>query len=150
MLLEEEIKQKSFKSEQEKGIVNLIYTYSWMDHQMKAFFKEYDLTPQQFNILRILRGQYPNPCAIITLRDRMLDKMSDASRIVERLRIKNLVIRTVSQNDRRLVDIVISQAGLELLEKIDQNFTSVQKSIFSNLDDQEAKLLNQLLDKLRG
>jgi len=150
MLLEEEIKQKSFKNEQEKGIVNLIYTYNWMDHQMKAFFKEYDLTPQQFNILRILRGQYPNPCSVITLRERMLDKMSDASRIVERLRIKNLVIRNISPTDRRSVDIIISETGLDLLKSIDQHFDGVQKSIFSMLENEEAKLLNQLLDKMRG
>jgi DNA-binding MarR family transcriptional regulator len=150
MLLEDEIRQKSFKNEQEKGIVNMIYTYNWMDSQMKVYFKNYDLTPQQFNILRILRGQYPKPCSVITLRERMLDKMSDASRIVERLRIKNLIIRNVSQHDRRSVDIVISEAGLEKLESIDQNLDSVQKEVFSNLDKEEIKILNQLLDKMRG
>jgi DNA-binding MarR family transcriptional regulator len=150
MLLEDEIRQKSFKNEQEKGIVNMIYTYNWMDSQMKVYFKNYDLTPQQFNILRILRGQYPKPCSVITLRERMLDKMSDASRIVERLRIKNLIIRNISQHDRRSVDIIISEAGLEKLESIDQNFDSVQKEVFSNLDKEEIKILNQLLDKMRG
>lgn len=150
MLLEDEIRQKSFKNEQEKGIVNMIYTYNWMDSQMKVYFKNYDLTPQQFNILRILRGQYPKPCSVITLRERMLDKMSDASRIVERLRIKNLIIRNISQHDRRSVDIIISEAGLEKLESIDQNLDSVQKEVFSNLDKEEIKILNQLLDKMRG
>jgi len=150
MRLEDEIKQKNFKNEYEKGIINLIYTYNWMDTRMKAFFKVYDITPQQFNILRILRGQHPRPCTVNLLKDRMLDKMSDASRIVERLRIKKLLVRNVSSTDRRSVDIMISQAGLDLLGKLDVDIDLVHKELFANLTKEEAFQLNALLDKLRG
>lgn len=150
MRLEDEIKQKNFKDEYEKGIINLIYTYNWMDTRMKAFFKEYDITPQQFNILRILRGQHPGPCTVNLLKDRMLDKMSDASRIVERLRLKKLLERNVSSKDRRSVDIMISQAGLDLLGKLDIDIDQIQKDIFANLTPSEAAQLNALLDQMRG
>lgn len=150
MRLEEEIKQKNFKNEYEKGIINLIYTYNWLDTRMKAFFKAYDITPQQFNILRILRGQHPNPCTVNLLKERMLDKMSDASRIVERLRIKKLLVRNISSKDRRSVDIMISQAGLDLLEKLDSDIEQVHKDIFTNLTPHEASQLNALLDQMRG
>lgn len=150
MRLEEEIKLKEFKSSQEKGIINLIYTYNWVESQLKVFFKSYGLTNQQYNILRILRGQNPKPCTINLLRERMLDKMSDASRIVERLRIKGLLERTVSPTDRRSVDITISQKGLELLAEVDETIPNFQYRLFQNLDQAEIDHMNLLLDKFRG
>jgi DNA-binding MarR family transcriptional regulator len=149
MRLEEEIKTKEFRNENHKVIVNLIYTFNWLDTKAKNFFKKYDLTPQQFNILRILRGQHPKPCTINLLKDRMLDKMCDASRIVERLRLKELLERKQSEDDRRSVDIMISQKGLELLEEIDKNIDNFN-NIVSTLSKEEMVKLNQLLDKARG
>ena len=148
MSLEIEIKQKEFKNEHNKVIVNLLYTYSWLEYQQKNFFKDYDLTSQQYNILRILRGQYPNPCTINILRERMLDKMCDASRIVERLRLKDLLVRQISFNDRRAVDIVISEKGLNVLEQIDGPIAAFEENV-SSLTEEEAKTLNSLLDKFR-
>ncbi|WP_245598568.1 MarR family transcriptional regulator [Sporocytophaga myxococcoides] len=101
MRLEDEIKQKEFRNEFQKTAVNIIFTFNWLDARTRNFMKDYDLTPQQFNILRILRGQYPNPSTINLLKERMLDKMSDASRLVERLRIKELLERSPSSEDRR-------------------------------------------------
>jgi DNA-binding MarR family transcriptional regulator len=150
MRLEDEIKMKKFNNEFEKGLVNILYTYNWVDSHMKDFFKPFDLTPQQYNILRILRGQYPNPSTINLLKDRMLDKMSDASRIVERLRLKNLLERKVCPSDRRSVDILISQAGLDLLTRIDPELMSHHQKLLGNLSQQEVESLNNLLDKLRG
>lgn len=150
MRLEDEIQLKEFKSSQEKGVINLIYTYNWVDSQLKEFFKSYGLTNQQYNILRILRGQHPKPCTINLLRERMLDKMSDASRIVERLRVKDLLDRTISPTDRRSVDITISQTGLELLTEIDESMPKFQNSLFQNLDESEIEKMNTLLDKFRG
>ncbi|MFL5730137.1 MAG: MarR family winged helix-turn-helix transcriptional regulator [Cytophagaceae bacterium] len=149
MRLEEEIKTKEFRNENHKVIVNLIYTFNWLDTKAKNFFKKYDLTPQQFNILRILRGQHPKPCTINLLKDRMLDKMCDASRIVERLRLKELLERKQSEDDRRSVDIMISQKGLDLLEEIDKNIDNFN-NIVSTLSKEEMVKLNQLLDKARG
>jgi DNA-binding MarR family transcriptional regulator len=116
---------------------------------LKQRLGKHQITLQQFNILRILRGQYPNPATINLLKERMLDKMSDASRIVERLVQKGLVTRCINQKDRRAVDIVINEKGLELLKKLDPVITPIDV-LKANLSDAEAKQLNVLLDKLRG
>ena len=149
MRLEDEIKQKEFKNEYNKSVVNIIYTFNWLDTYSRSFMKKYSLTPQQFNILRILRGQQPNPATINLLKDRMLDKMCDASRMVDRLKIKNLVDRKVCEKDRRAVDIVITKKGLDLLSRIDKDMPDYEK-FMHNLTLSEAKQLNTLLDKLRG
>jgi DNA-binding MarR family transcriptional regulator len=148
MELEKEIAQKSFKSERHKAMVNLIYTYYWANNLTRSDFTDYDITPQQFNILRILRGQHPNPSTINLLKERMLDKMCDASRMVDRLKQKDLIERCVNKKDRRSVDIVISQKGLDLLSKIDAEVN--QERLMQHLTEDEAKQLNVLLDKLRG
>jgi DNA-binding MarR family transcriptional regulator len=149
MRLEEEIKQKEFKNEYAKGVVNLIYTFNWLDTQTRDFMKKFDITSQQFNILRILRGQQPAPATINLLKDRMLDKMCDASRMVERLKTKSLVERRVCEKDRRAVDIFITKKGLELLAKIDKDMPD-QEKLMKNLNPAEIKQFNVLLDKLRG
>jgi DNA-binding MarR family transcriptional regulator len=149
MRLEEEIKQKEFKNEYSKGVVNLIYTFNWLDTQTRDFMKKYDITSQQFNILRILRGQQPAPSTINLLKDRMLDKMCDASRMVERLKTKLLVERRVCEKDRRAVAIFITKKGLELLAKIDKDMPD-QEKLMKNLNPAEIKQFNILLDKLRG
>jgi DNA-binding MarR family transcriptional regulator len=129
-------------------MINLIYTYHWINNIARQDFIAYDITMQQFNILRILRGQFPNPSSINLLRERMLDKMCDASRMVDRLKQKELIERCVNKKDKRSVDIVISQKGLDLLSKIDQEID--MDSAISNLSDEDSKTLNTILDKLRG
>ncbi|MBZ0200218.1 MAG: MarR family transcriptional regulator, partial [Ignavibacteriaceae bacterium] len=119
MKLEVEIKQKSFRNEYHKLAVNIIFTHGWLQNINAIFLKKYDLTSQQFNILRILRGQHPHPASINLLKDRMLDKMSDVSRLVERLRVKGLLHRTICNNDRRKSDVEITAGGLNLLNDID-------------------------------
>jgi len=149
MKLEDEIKQSSFRNEYHKLAVNLIFTHSWLMSKIYELLDEYDLTPQQFNLLRILRGQYPKPASITLLKERMLDKMSDASRLVERLLAKGLVERKICPEDRRKVDVVITKKGLKLLEKIDKTDNEMDNYL-KNLSEVEAKKLNELLDKLRG
>jgi DNA-binding MarR family transcriptional regulator len=148
MKLEEEIAQQKFAGEQQKAMINLLFTYHWAVSKMKSDFKPYDITMQQFNILRILRGQMPNPCTVNILKERMLDKMCDASRMVDRLLQKGFIERCVNKNDRRAVDIKISTEGLAILAKFDE-ITDPNK-LFSKLTDTEAKMLNQLLDKVRS
>ncbi|MEJ6982602.1 MarR family transcriptional regulator [Pedobacter sp. P351] len=148
MELEKEIRTK-FENDYQKVVVNTIYTYGWISDILKKRLSKYQITLQQFNILRILRGQYPGPATINLLKERMLDKMSDASRIVERLVQKGLVTRCVNQKDRRAVDIVINEKGLEILKKLDLVITPID-ILKSNLSEEEAKQLNFLLDKLRG
>jgi len=149
MKLEEEIKQKSFKNEYHKLVVNLVYTGNWVGAKNSDQLKQHKLTLQQYNLLRILRGQYPNPATVNLLIERMLDKMSNASRIVDRLLAKKLVERKTCSNDRRCVDVIITQKGLQLLEKIDLLEKDLNNE-FKNLSIKEAKELNKLLDKLRG
>jgi DNA-binding MarR family transcriptional regulator len=145
--LEEEINQKHFKSEHQKLMINLVFTHSWLAQKMKAFFEEADLTPQQYNVLRILRGS-KEPLSTLQIRNRMLDKMSDASRIVDRLIVKGLVTKSISQLDKRLVEVEISKKGLRLLEKLDPIIDEQEKNI-CGLSEKEASAMNKLLDKFR-
>src|SRR3972149_154751 len=149
MKLEEEISQKAFRNNKHKAIVNIIFSYNWLLKNHFKLLKPYDLTIQQFNILRILRGQYPKPATVKLLKERMLDKMSDASRLVEKLRSNGLVDRKVSDKSRRNVDVLITQKGLDLLAEIDKKNSEFDQLI-ENLDTREAEQLNNLLDKLRG
>lgn len=149
MKLEQEIKQPKFRNEYHKVAVNLIYTFNWLAKAQTELFKKHDITGNQFNILRILRGQYPKPAAVCLLRERMLDKMSDASRLVERLRVKGLVQRELSQEDRRRVDVKITDKGLKLLAEIDR-MNDHYDELLKKLSPTEATKLNNLLDKLRG
>ena len=149
MKLEDEISQKRFQNEYHKATVNIIYSYNWLVNYQIQILKPYNITLQQFNILRILRGQHPNPATIKLIKERMLDKMSDASRIVEKLRVKGLVDRNICPSDRRNVDVLITEKGLELLSKLD-NYSEEMNNRLSSLDENEIKNLNNLLDKLRG
>ena len=119
---------------------------SYNNHQK---FKNEDITIQQYNVLRILRGQYPKPCNLKLIKDRMLDRMSDASRIVDKLKSKGFLERHECPNDRRNVDLLITDKGLELLKSLD-HIDDEFKNTFRNLTLAEAKQLNDLLDKARG
>lgn len=146
--LEKEIVQSKFQNENQKAVLNIMYTNNYIIAKMNSFFKAYDITRQQYNILRILRGQYPKPSTINLLKERMLDKMSDASRIVERLRVKQLINRNKCVNDRRAAEIIISEQGLALLEKMDEISVKLN-DLTGNLSNNELIELNRLLDKLR-
>ena len=147
MNIDNAIKQKSFKNEHQKAIVNMIFTSNWIHERQKVFFEPYDITSQQFNILRILRGS-KYPLSTMDIRDRMLDKNSDTSRMVVRLEKKKLLIKRLNAKDQRLVDVIISERGLELLSRLDKQDDELI-GIISNLSEEEAKVLNTLLDKIR-
>ena len=149
MQIDEEIKTRKFDDNYHKVIINVAYTSGWLNNLLRCQFERYNLTQQQFNILRILRGQFPNPCTINLLKERMLDKMSDASRIVDRLEQKGLVSRCTNKRDRRSVDIRISETGMDILKKMDAEFKA-SDFLKNNLTEEEAGLLSDLLDKLRG
>lgn len=148
MSLEKDITQQKFRSEHQKGIINLIYTYNWINEKMKSFFDKEGITAQQFNILRILRGA-GKPISTLQIRERMLDKMSDTSRIVDRLVLKGLAKKNTCKNDKRLVDVSISDKGAQLLSKLD-NFEDDMDAVLQNLSVSETKTLNKLLDKIRN
>jgi DNA-binding MarR family transcriptional regulator len=149
MKLEDEIKQKKFNNEYEKLVVNILFTGNWMSLVNTGNLKPYGLTLPQYNVLRILRGQYPNPATVNLLIDRMLDKSSNASRIVDRLLLKGLLSRKICKKDRRSVDVAITEKGMELLKRIDGNSIEWRQT-YKTLNIEEAKNLNNLLDKLRG
>jgi len=148
MSLNKDIQQTEFRSEYQKAIVNILYTHNYLVANMTDVFKEFDITRQQYNVLRILRGQYPGHASVNLIKDRMLDKMSDTSRIVERLRLKGLITRTDCINDKRSVEIRISEAGLDLLDRMEGPVDQLEKSLHG-LTEGETILLNSLLDKLR-
>lgn len=149
MKLEDEIKQSKFKDEYHKLAVNIFYTYGWLMNNNASLLKTHGLTPAQYNILRILRGQHPRAASINLLKERMLDKMSDASRLVERLRSKGLLERSQCSKDRRQVDVVITEAGLDLLAILDSEENKIEETL-KTLSPEEADTVNNLLDKLRG
>jgi DNA-binding MarR family transcriptional regulator len=148
MSIETDIKQSNFKSPHTKAIVNIFYTNSWLQAGQMDIFKPFDLTIQQYNVLRILRGQYPNPITVIAIIERMLDKMSNASRLVDKLLLKGLAIRTECPNDRRAVDVKITQKGLALLEELDA-LQDIWENNLKGLSEEEALQLSDLLDKIR-
>ncbi len=148
MGIEQDIKQAKFRNFHQKAGINLLYTISWIRDRTKPIFESEDITPQQFNILRILRGSFPQPLSTLQIRERMLDKMSDTSRIVDRLIVKGLVKKLTCKQDRRLVDVIISDKGKKLLERLDQRQDEID-SVLKNLSDKEASQLSDLLDKIR-
>ena len=145
----EEIVQPHFTSEYQKLLINLLYTHNQLVDKLSLSLKNYDITRQQINVLRILRGQHPKPAAMTLIKERMLDKMSDTSRLVERLRLKNLVQRSTNTYDRRAVEVSITEEGLQLLKETDPIIQEFEKHLH-NLNAEEAKQLNYLLNKLRS
>lgn len=146
--LEQEIKQKKFSCPYEKLMVNLMYTGNWMKNLHASLLKKYNLSVPQYNVLRILKGQYPKPATVNLIIDRMLDKNSNASRLVDKLLAKGLVERQVSTADRRRAEVIISKDGMELLETANESVQEALKIVkkFSEKDVQEA---NNFLDQIR-
>lgn len=149
MRLEKHMHQnRKFRNEHHKSVVNLILTGNWVNEQMKKLIASTGITTQQYNILRILQGS-TKPLTILQIRERMLDKMSDTSRLVDRLIQKELVVKKVNKIDKRLVDIYISAKGKRFLSSLEKIASSID-DIARNLNQKEARLLNQLLDKVKG
>ena len=148
MSIEKDIQQPTFKSPYAKAIINIIYTNNWLQSMQVEIFKPFDLSLQQYNVLRILRGQYPNPITVIAIIERMLDKMSNASRLVDKLVAKELVIRKLCPHDRRAVDVIITEKGIKLLTEIDELQHTWEEKLHS-LTENEALQLSDLLDKMR-
>lgn len=147
--IEDAIQQKEFKDQFNKAVVNLIFTHSYLVTAQNILFKPHDLSPEQYNVLRILRGQNGVPTTVSSIQDRMLNKMSNASRLVEKLKLKELVQREECPSDRRQVDVLITEKGLDLLSLLEIQVEEGNRS-FVKLTKEEAIQLNDLLDKLRG
>ncbi|MES2395581.1 MAG: MarR family transcriptional regulator [Bacteroidota bacterium] len=150
MKIGNEIKQIKFKSEYQKMLINILFTSGWLTSKHACQLKPYGISGQQYNILRILRGQHPKPATVNLLIDRMLDKNSNASRLVEKLRLKKLVERAICPNDRRAVNVAITKKGLDLLIELDEQEDGFIDKELKKLSEEEAEQINSLLDKLRS
>jgi DNA-binding MarR family transcriptional regulator len=148
MKIEEAIKQKKFANEHEKLAVNILFTAGWLDGLMNQRLKPFGISPQQYNVLRILRGSHPKPLRLADISERMIDKMSNATRLVEKLRVKGFLKREICESNRRQVDIWITEKGTDALERIDASQQLWLISI-SGITKEEAEVVNNLLDKLR-
>lgn len=148
MKIEDEIKQSTFRDPYQKLVINMLFTSNWLQTKSLDFFKSFGITPQQFNILRILRGQHPKSISPTLIKERMLDKNSDVSRMLDRLVVKKLIIKQVCPKDKRAFDVSISKEGLELMKSMDKHLPDQEK--ITNLTEAEALQLSDLLDKMRG
>jgi len=147
MGIEQDIQQASFRNEFQKMGINLLFTANWLNEQIGKMLSEEGVTQQQYNILRILRGS-ATPLSTLKIRERMLDKMSDTSRIVDRLIAKELVVKNTCEKDKRLVDITLSPKGLDLVDQLDQ-FNDRIDALLKGINESEAQTMNQILDKIR-
>ena len=147
--IEDVIKQYKFINPQHKAVLNLIYTSGDLVGRNTRLLRPYNLSQQQFNILRILRGRHPEPATVKLLTERMLDRMSNASRLVDKLKQKGLVERTVCADDRRRVDIFITEKGLKTVAEASEIIEKDMRDIADSITDEEAIVLSNLLDKLR-
>ena len=146
--IEDAIQQSKFRNSHQKAVINLIYTANWLQNKHHSFFKQFGITGHQYNILRVLKGQYPKNISATEIKSRLLDQNSDVSRLLERLMQKQMITKIASENDKRASDVFISEQGLELLLQIEKHQKEIDFAI--NLTPEEASQLSDLLDKCRG
>lgn len=149
MKIEKEINQRTFRNPFQKAAINVIFTAAWINQRHAQALKTFGISIQQFNILRILRGMRPEPATVKLLTERMIDKMSNASRLVEKLKAKGLVERKSCPEDRRRVNIYITDKGLDLLREASKTIERDEQAYMNSLTDEQASLLSDLLDMLR-
>ena len=149
MRIEEEIKQTKFKNPFQKAVLNIRFTDGWLSDSILPILKQHGLSEEQYNVLRILRGQYPQPSTLQLIGDRMLNRMSNVTRLVEKLRRNGFVTRNICPDNRRKVDILITEAGLALLDEITPALEQTMKDM-QHITSEEIDELNRILDKLRG
>lgn len=149
MKLEDELKMPKFRSPYQKASLNLMFTGEWMMARVDGLLKPYDISSQQFNVLRILRGQHGKPLNLFTIQERMLNRMSNATRLVEKLRLKGLVTRELCEQNRRKVEIAITKKGIELLDSLDPLMKQLEEDTFKSLTEAEAQHLSDILDRVR-
>lgn len=150
MKIEEEIQQSKFQSEYQKLQINILFTASWLNQQTTQHLKPYNISWQQFNILRILRGRHPEPATVKVLAERMIDKMSNASRLVEKLRQKGYIERKECEHDRRQVDITLTDLGIKVVNESSKELEKYMKIYLDLISEKEAQQMNELLDRMRG
>ncbi len=150
MRIEDAILQRHFPDVHLKAHINILYTAAWMSQISAQVLKPQGLTWQQYNIMRILKGMHPKPASIKELTRRMIDKMSNASRLVDKLERKGWAERHPAPEDRRRVRVTLTSEGFAVLERITKDLEQAILDYMKRLSKEEAEVLNTLLDKLRG
>jgi DNA-binding MarR family transcriptional regulator len=148
MKIDDEIKQREWKSAHQKAQINILFTSNWLTDKTKKVLKPYGLTPQQFNVLRILKGKHPESCAAFDIKAVMIDKGPDVTRLIDRLITKGYVTRNVCEENRRKMDICITKEGLNLLHEIRPELKKQAKAL-EKITTKEAEELSRILDKMR-
>ena len=149
MGLEQELRQERFDNVYEKMVLNILFTGSWLSNLNASRLKPFGLTPEQYNVLRILRGSHPKPMMLADITSRMIDRNSNATRLVEKLKSKGFVNREICETNRRQVDISITESGLEVLNRVDEGLDKWLQNL-KTISPSEVEVLNAMLDKLRG
>lgn len=149
MKINDQVKVSRFQNQWHKATVNILFTNHWLSKELESRAVRKDITLQQFNVLRILRGQFPKAVSNTLVKERMINSTPDISRLVERIVLKGLVNRTQSKNDKRSVDLIITDKGIQLLETLEEEML-LGDILFKNISEEEALQLSDLLDKLRG
>jgi len=150
MKIEEAIKQAKFPDNYEKAVINVIYTANWLRDAQNSFLKKFGLLIQHYNALRIIKGRHPNPVSPGEIKEVMLDKANDITRLLDKLVEKELIKRDVCENNRRRVDVVITSKGMKFLQQMDKPIDELKEELRSRMSDKEAAMLSNLLDKIRG
>ena len=150
MRIEDELKMKKFANAQDRAVLSIMFTGNWLSDHMNSLLKHWGISDQQYNVLRILKGQKGKPINLYMIRERMIHRMSNATRLVEKLRIKGFVRREICESNRRMVEIVITKEGLRMLDEINEIVGLHRKVTNKKLTDEEATILGNLLDKLRA
>ncbi|MCH8903581.1 MAG: MarR family transcriptional regulator [Bacteroidetes bacterium] len=150
MRIEQEIKQRKFTSDYQRAIINIMYTSNWFNENFKGVMSRFDITSQQYNVLRILKGRYPDKCASHEIKEVMLDKSPDLTRLMDRLIEKGFVKREVCEENRRKMDIVITKKGMNLVDSVSPSLKEFENKFKKKISSKEAVELSKILDKMRG
>jgi DNA-binding MarR family transcriptional regulator len=150
MQIEQAIKQPKFNDSYQKLAVNLLYTSNWLRDAQNSLLKEFDILPQHYNILRILKGKHPDPLCPGDIKEVMLDKGNDVTRLLDKLVTKGLVKRSLCEENRRKMDVYITDSGLKLLNDLEKPLHKLLEEIKERVSESEAELVSSILDKMRG
>lgn len=149
MKIEEAIKQSHFSDNYQKVIVNLLFTGNWVRDEQILLLKQYDILPQHFNVLRIIKGRHPEPISPGEIKEVLIDKSNDLTRLLDKLERKGLVKRRLCSVNRRKMDVTLSARGIKLIEDTTKSIEPFVKGLKGRITDKEAETLNKLLDKMR-
>lgn len=149
MKLEEELRMKKFANAKHRAGLNVVFTGAWMSENFNRLLKPFGISEQQYNVLRILRGQKGKPANLFTIQERMIHRMSNATRLVEKLRLKGFVERQVCEENRRKIEVTITKNGLDLIDRVEPLVLKNNRDVFGKFTKKEAEMLADLLDKMR-